>query len=200
MSQAYDHTSLSSDDEELLPSIVVRTPAETRASNMRMIANLGESLNCVSVNCKAASREFGALKDALKATFACKTCGQPPSVPFVLQCGHIHCLDCLEKYLESTMRHFVTTHYCYRPPPAEYVQALREPFVDPHLYLDAVHWIQDNPTPRYQCVHCHELLTRSPVHGFYLRGVMGTLGQEMQASSSGSRSWSDNFFDRYLLF
>jgi len=79
MSQAYDYTSLSSDDEELLPSVVVRTPTETRAFNMRMIANLGESLNRISVvrypdlqlygfftpdlqNCKAASGEFSALK------------------------------------------------------------------------------------------------------------------------------------------
>ena len=48
MSQAHDHTSLSSDDEELSSSVVVRTGAETRAFNMRMIANLGEGLNRVS--------------------------------------------------------------------------------------------------------------------------------------------------------
>ena len=34
--------------EELLPSVAVRTPAEARAFNMRMIANLGESLNRIS--------------------------------------------------------------------------------------------------------------------------------------------------------
>jgi len=79
MSQAYDFTSLSSEDEELLPSVVVRTPAETRAFNMRMIASLGESLDRVSIvrhlglqsyglftpnlqNCQTASRELSALK------------------------------------------------------------------------------------------------------------------------------------------
>ena len=51
MSQAYNHAPLSSDDEELSSSITVRTAAETHAFVMRMIANLGESLNRANTVC-----------------------------------------------------------------------------------------------------------------------------------------------------
>lgn len=45
ISQAYEQTLLSSDDEELPSSVTVRSAAEAHAFSMRMIANLGESLN-----------------------------------------------------------------------------------------------------------------------------------------------------------
>ena len=101
------------------------------------------------------------------------------------------------------MRRFITTRCCYRPPPAEYVQALREPFVDPDLYLVAARWVQDNPAPKYRCVYCNELLTKCPVQAFHFTSIIDALGQEMDAPpapSSGTRPWSDDFFDRYLLF
>ena len=117
-----------------------------------------------------------------------------------LQCGHVCCSSCLEKHFESTMQLFIATHSWYRPPPAEYIQVLREPFLDPDLYLDAARWIRSNPTPRYQCVHCHEFLTRSPVHAFYIGSAIATLGQETCTSETGSCPWPDDFFDKYLLF
>ena len=159
-------------------------------------------------------------QEALKTTVACKTCGQLPRAPFMcdchpwigvpllitphrLQCGHVHCFDCLKGYLESATRLFMTTHSRYQAPSEEYVQALRDPFRDPNLYLDAARWIRDNRTPSFQCTHCHEPLNRSPVHAFYLRSVICALDQEADiptASSSNGDPWSKDFFDRHLLF
>ena len=124
-------------------------------------------------------------------------------IPNRLQCGHIHCSDCLKGHLESTTRLFMKAHSQYQPPSEEYVQALKDPFTVPNLYLDATRWTRDHRTPRYQCTHCHEPLSRSPVNAFYLRSVIGALDQEggtPAASSGNSHPLSKDFFDRYLLF
>ena len=100
------------------------------------------------------------------------------------------------------MQVFMTTHSRYQPPPGKYIQALREPFADPNLYLDAARWMRNNTTPRYQCTHCHERLTRTPVHAFCLTSTMSVLDQEVNpsAASSNNDCPSKVFFDRYLLF
>ncbi|OBZ78286.1 hypothetical protein A0H81_02208 [Grifola frondosa] len=171
-------------------SIHSEQEAQREVQRLRESAQAAEELHQAIVQSflqtEQETKEFLSVMDE---HITCQLCASKMWIPFVLNCGHVFCQSCLEKWFDTMHMQHMMTYPDYDPQAMispNYRYALEDPQTpeDVRRMIRLELTVMQESQPRYTCPNCRIVIRSKPIEVFTLRdmvhSVAGAIAKEYE--------------------